>query len=136
MPTQGKYNFDYVPVDESRERPNPITEGIPAGTIRTRLPERREIGFCSCSTPKGKLGRSVFLCRDGKTVGYGVCSICGCPIRFNPQFEHMHTFGNQKEAEKDLEEFVPLKYREYCKIGFSDETKLWYWYYQPSLRRM
>ena len=34
MATQGKYDFDYVPVDETRERPRLLKEGIPVGTMR------------------------------------------------------------------------------------------------------
>jgi hypothetical protein len=36
MPTQGKYNFDYVPINPQRERAEPIPgDGISVGTIRS-----------------------------------------------------------------------------------------------------
>ena len=36
MATQGKYDFDYVPIDPHREGPKPIKEGIMPGTLRSR----------------------------------------------------------------------------------------------------
>jgi len=42
MPTQGKYDFDYVPINPARERAEPIPgDGIAVGTIRETVPEAK-----------------------------------------------------------------------------------------------
>jgi hypothetical protein len=55
-------------------------DGIPVGTIRTRLRERYE---CECDEPRPKPSTktSSYNAMTGEITWYSVCSICGLTIK-------------------------------------------------------
>jgi len=78
MATQGKHNFDYVPINPERGRPNPLRDGIDVGTIRTKysnLPPTYRIACEHCGHEDTRTewqARNQFKCYECHQTSRGL----------------------------------------------------------------
>ena len=79
---QGKYNFDHVAPDPTRESVQPLRGlGLPVGAIRTKPKEKQ---FCECEKPEPRDPEAVRIYSfvEGRgVVELRSCKACGLPIR-------------------------------------------------------